>query len=90
MDYNKKYIGSTRRCVLTRFKVHTANFGLSRIEMSSVAQQVFETDRNIHHINVKLIRPISNYKLVNVFESLKIYKSESRSMNCDKNPHYFC
>ncbi|KAI4469133.1 giy-yig endonuclease superfamily [Holotrichia oblita] len=59
-DCNQKYIGQTRRAVSTRFKEHMANLRFNRIEKSSVAQHIFETDHNIDHTNVKLIRQINN------------------------------
>ncbi|KAI4465998.1 dna-directed rna polymerases i ii and iii subunit rpabc2 [Holotrichia oblita] len=55
-DCNQKYIGQTRRAVSTRFKEHMAHLRFNRIEKSSVAQHIFETDHNIDHTNVKLIR----------------------------------
>ncbi|KAI4466555.1 giy-yig endonuclease superfamily [Holotrichia oblita] len=59
-DCNQKYIGQTRRAVSTRFKEHMANLRFNRTEKSSVAQHIFETDHNIDHTNVKLIRQINN------------------------------
>ena len=83
---NQKYIGQTRRSISTRFKEHMANLKHNRIEKSSVAQHIFENDHNIDHSNVKLIRPISNCKFLNVFESLEIYKNKSCLMNSDNGP----
>ncbi|KAI4456803.1 giy-yig endonuclease superfamily [Holotrichia oblita] len=60
-DCNQKYIGQTRRAVSTRFKEHMANLRFNRIEKASVAQHIFETDHNIDHTNVKLIRQINNF-----------------------------
>jgi hypothetical protein len=43
-DCNQKYIGQTKRPIITRFKEHMAHRKFGRFEKSSAAQHIFESD----------------------------------------------
>jgi hypothetical protein len=54
-DCNQKYIGQTKRPIITRFKEHMAHRKFGRFEKSSVAQHIFESDHRIDETNLKLV-----------------------------------
>jgi hypothetical protein len=65
-DCNQKYIGQTKRPIITRFKEHMAHRKFGRFEKSSVAQHIFESDHRIDETNLKLvaksIEPVKYFK----------------------------
>ncbi|KAJ8941327.1 hypothetical protein NQ318_004771, partial [Aromia moschata] len=55
-DCDQKYIGHTKRSILTRFKEHMAHLKYGRTEKSCVAQHAFDNNHRIDINNLKLIR----------------------------------
>jgi hypothetical protein len=85
-DCNQKYIGQTKRPIITRFKEHMAHRKFGRFEKSSAAQHIFESDHRIHETNLKLVRSVNNCKFLNIFESIEIFKNKDRVLNADGGP----
>ncbi|KAJ8976203.1 hypothetical protein NQ317_008281 [Molorchus minor] len=73
-DCNLKYVGQTRRSILTRFKEHMAHLKYGRTDKSSVAQHAFDNNHRIDINNLKLIRNVTNNRQLDAFESLEIVK----------------
>ncbi|KAJ8980916.1 hypothetical protein NQ317_011557 [Molorchus minor] len=84
-DCNLKYVGQTRRSILTRFKEHMAHLKYGRTDKSSVAQHAFDNNHRIDINNLKLIRNVTNNRQLDAFESLEIVKCKNR-MNSDNGP----
>ncbi|KAJ8947663.1 hypothetical protein NQ318_009547 [Aromia moschata] len=84
-DCDQKYIGQTKRSILTRFKEHMAHLKYGRTEKSCVAQHAFDNNHRIDINNLKLIRNVTNSRLLDAFESLEIIKCNN-SMNKDNGP----
>ncbi|KAJ8947424.1 hypothetical protein NQ318_009630 [Aromia moschata] len=82
---DQKYIGQTKRSILTRFKEHMAHLKYGRTEKSCVTQHAFENNHRIDINNLKLTRNVTNSRQPDDFESLEIIKSNS-SMNKDNGP----
>ncbi|KAJ8946277.1 hypothetical protein NQ318_023128 [Aromia moschata] len=55
-DCDQKYIGQTKRSILTRFKEHMAHLKYGRTEKSCVAQHAFDNNHRIDINNLELIR----------------------------------
>ncbi|KAJ8943152.1 hypothetical protein NQ318_022893, partial [Aromia moschata] len=73
-DCNQKYIGQTKRSILTRFKEHMAHLKYGRTEKSCVAQHAFDNKHRIDINNLKLIRNVTNSRQLDAFKSLEIIK----------------
>ncbi|KAJ8951643.1 hypothetical protein NQ318_012314, partial [Aromia moschata] len=84
-DCDQKYIGQTKRSILTRFNEHMAHLKYGRTEKSCVAQHAFENNHRIDINNLKLIRNVTNSRQLDAFESLEIIKCNN-SMNKDNGP----
>ncbi|KAJ8952663.1 hypothetical protein NQ318_020978, partial [Aromia moschata] len=84
-DCDQKYIGQTKRSILTRFKEHMAHLKYGRTEKSCVAQHAFDNNHRIDINNLKLIRNVTNSRQLDAFESLEIIKCNN-SMNKDNGP----
>ncbi|KAJ8946347.1 hypothetical protein NQ318_004237 [Aromia moschata] len=84
-DCDQKYIGQTKRSILTRFKEHMAHLKYGRTEKSCVAQHAFDNNHRIDINNLKLIRNVTNSGQLDAFESLEIIKCNN-SMNKDNGP----
>ncbi|KAJ8962600.1 hypothetical protein NQ318_000993, partial [Aromia moschata] len=84
-DCDQKYIGQTKRSILTRFKEHMAHLKYGRTEKSCVAQHAFDNNHMIDINNLKLIRNVTNSRQLDAFESLEIIKC-NKSMNKDNGP----
>ncbi|KAJ8961586.1 hypothetical protein NQ317_013064 [Molorchus minor] len=84
-DCTLKYVGQTRRSILTRFKEHMAHLKYGRTDKSSVAQHAFDNNHRIDINNLKLIRNVTNNRQLDAFESLEIVKCKNR-MNSDSGP----
>ncbi|KAJ8941629.1 hypothetical protein NQ318_000335, partial [Aromia moschata] len=84
-DCDQKYIGQTKRSILTRFKEHMAHLKYGRTEKSCVAQHAFDNNHRIYINNLKLIRYVTNSRQLDAFESLEIIKCNN-SMNRDNGP----
>ncbi|KAJ8945974.1 hypothetical protein NQ318_017090 [Aromia moschata] len=84
-DCDQKYIGQTKRSILTRFKDHMAHLKYGRTEKSCVAQHAFDNNHRIDINNLKLIRNVTNSRQLDDFESLEIIKCNN-SMNKDNGP----
>ena len=84
-DCNLKYVGQTKRPIITRFKEHMAHLRYGRTEKSSVAQHAFDNSHRIDIDNLKLLRNVTNNRQLDAFESLEISKCKN-SMNSDKGP----
>ncbi|KAJ8955643.1 hypothetical protein NQ318_001474, partial [Aromia moschata] len=52
-DCDQKYIGQTKRSILTRFKEHMAHLKYGRTEKSCVAQRAFDNNHRIDINNLK-------------------------------------
>jgi hypothetical protein len=85
-ECDKKYIGQTRRSILTRFKEHIAHARYLRPEKSSVAQHILDSDHHINKDNLKLVKAVSSNRELDGFESLFIHKSKGCLLNSDKGP----
>lgn len=87
-DCEKKYIGQTKRPILTRFKEHMAHKKYGRFEKSSVAQHIFDNDHRIDVSNLKLVKAVNNSKFLNIYESIEIFKNKRNIdvMNSDDGP----
>ena len=83
---DKKYIGQTKRPIVTRFKEHIAHFRFNRPEKSAVAQHILETSHPIELKNLKLIRTVTNNRELNAYESLYIKKYKQVLLNTDYGP----
>ncbi|KAJ8961534.1 hypothetical protein NQ318_014785, partial [Aromia moschata] len=70
-DCDQKYIGQTKRSILTRFKEHPAHLKYSRTEKSCVAQHAFDNNHRIYINILKLIRNVTNSRELDAFESLE-------------------
>ncbi|KAJ8954527.1 hypothetical protein NQ318_000760, partial [Aromia moschata] len=79
-DYDQKYIGQTKRSILTRFKEHMAHLKYGRTEKSCVAQHAFDNNHRIDINNLKSIRNVTNSRQLDAFKSLEIIMCNS-SMN---------
>jgi hypothetical protein len=75
-DCNKKYIGQTKRPIITRFKEHVAHRKFV----------IFESDHRIDETNLKLVRSVNNCEFLNIFESIEIFKNKDRVLNADGGP----
>ncbi|KAJ8956538.1 hypothetical protein NQ318_019261, partial [Aromia moschata] len=84
-DCDQKYIGQTKRSILTRFKEHMAHLKYGRTQKSCVAQHAFDNNHRIDINNLKLIRNVTNSRQLDAFESLEIIKCNN-SMNKDNGP----
>ncbi|KAJ8981827.1 hypothetical protein NQ317_003871 [Molorchus minor] len=84
-DCNLKYVGQTRRSILTRFKEHMAHLKYGRIDKSSVAQHAFDNNHRIDINNLSLVKNVTNNRQLDGFESLEIVKCKNR-MNSDNGP----
>ncbi|KAJ8955988.1 hypothetical protein NQ318_006259 [Aromia moschata] len=84
-DCDQKYIGQTKRSILTRFKEHMAHLKYGRTEKYCVAQHAFDNNHRIDINNLKLIRNVTNSRQLDAFESLEIIKCNN-SMNKDNGP----
>ncbi|KAJ8963343.1 hypothetical protein NQ318_018815 [Aromia moschata] len=62
-DCDQKYIGQTKRSILTRFKEHMAHLKYGRTEKSCVVQHAFDNNHRIDINNLKLIRNIRPLKI---------------------------
>ncbi|KAJ8939515.1 hypothetical protein NQ318_022233 [Aromia moschata] len=82
---DQKYIGQTKRSILTRFKEHMAHLKYGRTEKSCVAQHAFDNNHRIDINNLQLIRNVTNSRQLDAFESLEIIKCNN-SMNKDNGP----
>ncbi|KAJ8952561.1 hypothetical protein NQ318_006926, partial [Aromia moschata] len=82
---DQKYIGQTKRYILTRFKEHMAHLKYGRTEKFCVAQHAFDNNHRIDINNLKFIRNLTNSRQLDAFESLEIIKCNS-SMNKDHGP----
>ncbi|KAJ8960403.1 hypothetical protein NQ318_013683, partial [Aromia moschata] len=82
---DQKYIGQTKRSILTRFKEHMAHLKYGSTEKSCVAQHAFDNNHRIDINNLKLIRNVTNSRQLDAFESLEIIKCNN-SMNKDNGP----
>ncbi|KAJ8953192.1 hypothetical protein NQ318_003229 [Aromia moschata] len=80
-DCDQKYIGQTKRYILTRFKERMAYLKYGRTEKSCVAQHAFDNNHRIDINNLKLIRNVTNSRQLDAFESLEII-----NMNKDNGP----
>ncbi|KAJ8951751.1 hypothetical protein NQ318_012602, partial [Aromia moschata] len=58
-DCDQKYIGQTKRSILTRFKEHMAHLKYGRTEKSCVAQHASDNNHRIDINNLKLIRNLT-------------------------------
>lgn len=85
IDCDQKYVGQTKRSILTRFKEHMAHLKYGRTEKSAVAQHAFENDHRINMNNLKLIRNVTDPRQLDAFESLEISKCK-KLMNNDSGP----
>lgn len=87
-DCPLKYIGQTRRNILTRFKEHSAHIKYNQPEKSAVAQHVLDFDHfNINkEENLKLLKNVNHVSKLNAWESLYIHKNRFNLMNNDKGP----
>jgi hypothetical protein len=81
-DCNKKYIGQTKRPIITRFKEHMAHRKFV----------IFESDHRIDETNLKLggggggVRSVNNCEFLNIFESIEIFKNKDKVLNADGGP----
>lgn len=84
---DKCYIGQSSRRVEVRFKEHLANIRLNKPEKSSVAQHILE---NINHVIDKnclnLLKSVNDYRKLDAFESLFIFKEPNDILNKDNGP----
>ncbi|KAJ8944976.1 hypothetical protein NQ318_018440, partial [Aromia moschata] len=85
INCDQKYIGQTKRSILTRFKEHMAHLKYGRTEKSCVAQHAFDNNHRIDINILKLIRNETNSRQLDAFESLEIIKCNN-SMNKDNGP----
>ena len=87
-DCELKYIGQTRRNIITRFKEHCAHIKHNQPSKSAVAQHVLENNHfNIsRNENLKLLKSVNNNTKLNAWESLYIHKNRFNLMNVDKGP----
>ncbi|KAJ8941391.1 hypothetical protein NQ318_011828 [Aromia moschata] len=69
---DQKYIGHTKRSILTRFKEHMAHLKYGRTEKSYVAQYAFDNNHRIVINNLKLIRNVTNIRQLDAFESVTV------------------
>ena len=84
-DCNQKYVGQTRRSILTRFKEHLAQIRYGRPDKSCVAEHIVDNEHCIDLNNLKLIKQVSNYRQLDAYESIRINKCKD-SMNRDNGP----
>ena len=85
-ECNVKYIGQTRRPILTRYKEHIAHFRFNRPEKSSVARHILEKGHPMPLDSLKLIKPVENNRELDSYESIYIYKHRNNNMNADNGP----
>lgn len=86
-ECNAKYIGQTKRNILTRFKEHCSHIRFNRPTKSSVAEHVLSNDHlNINTNNLKLIKQINNKNELDGWESLFIHKNRQNIINTDIAP----
>ena len=71
-DCNQKYVGQTRRSILTRFKEHLAQIRYGRPDKSCVAEHIVDKEHCIDLNNLKLIKQVSNYRQLDAYESIRI------------------
>lgn len=86
LDCEKKYIGQTRRSIITRFKEHVAHAKFLRPEKSKVAQHIYDSGHRINKEGLKLIKAVTSNRELNSYESLFIHQKGNCLLNSDKGP----
>lgn len=84
-DCRKIYIGQTRRNMETRLKEHLKEAVLARKKnsrdfRSKVAEHIVLEDHNVSKDNATIVNHITDWRKLDVAESLEIYKSQKESL----------
>lgn len=83
---NQKYVGQTKRSISTRYKEHIAHFRFNRPEKSSVARHIWDTGHGMPADSIRLIKTVNNYRELDSFESIYMFKNKNSLMNSDNGP----
>jgi hypothetical protein len=83
-DCDKKYIGSSKRKISTRFKEHV---NIRNIDKSAVANHMFETNHKVSIDNLSLIHEVRDNRKLEIIESYYIRNAiEDKLLNNDNGP----
>jgi hypothetical protein len=89
---NYKYIGQTRRSILTRYKEHFSHSNNNHVQLSSVAKHMklkINGGRRIceHKFdltNLKLLKCVNNHYKLDAYESIYLFKNRKRQLMNDE------
>lgn len=83
-DCDKKYIGSSKRQIQTRFKEH---LNLKNIDKSAIANHIFETNHKITIDNLSLLHEVRDNRKIEIVESYYIQNTNDDNLiNNDNGP----
>lgn len=87
-----KYVGMTKRSILTRFKEHNSDVINKRIEKSGLAEHVVNTHkhRSLSMKNLKLLKEINDERKLAIAEAIEIKKRKPLTMNRDEGEVRSC
>lgn len=82
-DCNKKYIGQTRRSIMTRFKEHVK---INVDVRSAVGEHIVTHNHRVPKQNLKLRKHVTNFSQLDAYESIFMYKEADSLMNAKEAP----